>query len=94
MASEAIYEGCEGRGIEEYFECNPDMYEIIESEFMEYLVDVSVNEHTVHWCGHSEHALEEPYLEFESFFLTYNQRFYEHLAGAVGQGVQAIHPLK
>lgn len=34
-------------------------------EFNEYLVDVSVNEQTVHWCGHSSHQLEEPYLAYE-----------------------------
>lgn len=35
-------------------------------EFNEYLVDISVNEQTVHWCGHSDHQMEQPYLDYES----------------------------
>lgn len=34
-------------------------------EFNDYLVDISVNEQTVHWCGHSTHQLEQPYLDYE-----------------------------
>lgn len=41
-------------------------------EFNEYLVDVSVNEQTVHWCGHSAHQLEQPYLTYESLLLDLN----------------------
>jgi len=35
-------------------------------EFNDYLVDISVNEQTVHWCGHSDHQLEQPYLDYET----------------------------
>lgn len=41
-------------------------------EFNEYLVDVSVNEQTVHWCGHSSHQLEQPYLIYEALLLELN----------------------
>jgi hypothetical protein len=48
-----------------FFDCHPENYEMLVMEFNEYLVDVSVNEQTVHWCGYSRHQLEKPYLLYE-----------------------------
>ena len=40
-----------------FFDGHPENYEIVVMEFNEYLVDISVNEQTVHWCGHSAQQL-------------------------------------
>lgn len=44
-------------------------------EFNEYLVDISVNEQTVHWCGHSGHQLEQPYLAYEQRLVELNAEY-------------------
>lgn len=36
---------------------------------MEYKIDISVNEYSVHWCGFSQHQLHVPYKDFEALFL-------------------------
>jgi hypothetical protein len=38
--------------------------QIILIEYLELLVDLSINEETVHWCGHSQQTLSEPYYSF------------------------------
>jgi ABC-type proline/glycine betaine transport system ATPase subunit len=43
------------------------------------MIDLSINEETVHWCGHSEHKLSRPFNDFVSSFLSYNSNFYQHL---------------
>jgi hypothetical protein len=48
-------------------------------EFNEYLVDISVNEQTVHWCGHSNHTLEQPYLDYEQAVLSMSRAFLKSL---------------
>ena len=46
-------------------------------------MDLSINEITVNWCGHSQHSLGEPYLEFEEAFMDYNESYYSYLKRAV-----------
>jgi hypothetical protein len=43
--------------MEVYFEDNLEMYETLAKDYIEYMVDILVNEYSVHWCGHSEHAI-------------------------------------
>ena len=52
--------------MEVYFENNIDMYETLAKDYIEYMVDISINEVSVHWCGHSEHAVRG-YPEFQRF---------------------------
>lgn len=44
-------------GIEEFFEKDLELYQTILIQYMEYMVDLSINQETVHWCGHSEQIL-------------------------------------
>ena len=30
------------------------MYEVLARDYQDYFLDISVNEFTVHWCGHSQ----------------------------------------
>jgi hypothetical protein len=34
------------------------MYEVIAKDYQDYFMDISVNEFTVHWCGHSQQKTE------------------------------------
>lgn len=43
--------------METFFEQDEDQYQSIMIEYMEYMVDLSINEETVHWCGHSQQVL-------------------------------------
>lgn len=52
-------------------------------EFNDYLVDISVNEQTVHWCGHSQHQLEQPYLDYEQALMKMS---HEYIASVVDSG--------
>ena len=47
-----IYSGSEIIG-ETFFEANPDLYELIIKDYLEYMLDISINEVNVHWCGYS-----------------------------------------
>ncbi len=44
--------------METYFENNQDMYEALAKDYIEYMVDISMNEFNVHWCGHSDHCIK------------------------------------
>lgn len=55
--------------LEEYFESDGWLYKQLIQEYMEYKVDISVNEYSVHWCGFSSHDLHLPYRDFEALFL-------------------------
>lgn len=46
---------------------------------MEYMIDLSINEETVHWCGHSEQILSEPYLSFEKYVLAENKMYLNYI---------------
>lgn len=48
---------------------------------MEYMIDLSINEETVHWCGHSEQQLSEPFAKLEKYLLDNNQKFLIYLRG-------------
>ena len=34
------------------------MYETLAKDYIEYMVDISINEYNVHWCGHSQHSIQ------------------------------------
>ena len=34
-------------------------------EYNEYLVDLSINEISVHWCGYSMHPMQSIYMDYE-----------------------------
>lgn len=34
------------------------MYETLAKDYIEYMVDISMNDYNVHWCGHSDHAIK------------------------------------
>ncbi len=44
------------------------------------MVDISINQQTVHWCDYSTHLLEKPYREFEDIFAAYNREYYKEVA--------------
>lgn len=68
-----------------FFDEHPENYETVVMEFNDYLVDISVNEQTVHWCGHSKHQMEEPYLEYEDAVVEMSLNFLSSLARSSGQ---------
>ena len=39
-------------------------------------MDISINEYSVHWCGHSRHQLHLPYQEFQQQLLAH---YHPHL---------------
>ena len=39
------------------------------------MVDLSINEETVHWCGHSNQPLSDPFLSSEKVILKENQGY-------------------
>lgn len=52
--------------IEDVFDEDPSLYQQIIKEYIEYVVDISINEYSVHWCGHSGHLMHVPYQEFDT----------------------------
>ena len=55
---EKLYAKMEGSSvIEEFISNNPDTCETLVFEYVEYFIDLAINEETVHWCGHSNHRL-------------------------------------
>lgn len=55
--------------LQEYFEQDTNLNKQIIQEFMEYKIDISINQYTVHWCGSSKHDLHLPYKNFEGEFM-------------------------
>lgn len=55
--------------LEEQLEGEPSLYRQLIQEYMEYTIDISVNEYSVHWCGHSQHRLHVPFTHFEALLL-------------------------
>ena len=43
------------------------------------MVDLSINEETVHWCGHSQQVLSEPYASFEKYVLAENKMYVNYV---------------
>ena len=66
-------------GLEDFFAHNHEQYITILIEYLEYMVDLSVNEETVHWCGHSSQPLSKPYVTFEKELLVLHQDFLKYL---------------
>lgn len=46
---------------------------------MEYMVDLSINEQSVHWCGHSQHSMSQPFLGFQDYLLAQNQTYTKYI---------------
>lgn len=42
------------------------------------MLDISINEINVHFLGHTQVPVEEPYLELEEKFLKNLKEFYDH----------------
>lgn len=42
------------------------MYEVLAKDYLEYMIDFSMNECNVHWCGHSDHVIKN-YSVFQEF---------------------------
>lgn len=72
-------------GIEDYFIQSNDLYQNLLIEWMEYMVDLSINEETVHWCGYSMHNLAQPFLEFQKYVLAENVMFVNYIADISGE---------
>lgn len=50
-------------------------------------MDISINENSVHWCGHSEHVMHIPYQHFEDSFLAEFKTYLEKML-EVAKGVR------
>lgn len=37
------------------------MYEIVAKDYHDYFLDLSLNQFTVHWCGHSQKKIKAPH---------------------------------
>lgn len=77
--NERIGSGDSASELSLFFDSNLENYEIVVMEFNDYLVDISVNEQTVHWCGHSDHQMERPYLDYESSLIDISKQFIQSL---------------
>jgi hypothetical protein len=55
--NETLIPSKRSNGVEDFFQKDPDLYLTILIEYMEYMIDLSINEETVHWCGHSDQIL-------------------------------------
>jgi hypothetical protein len=63
---------------------------------VEYLMDISLNENLVHWCGHSQQLLRLPFREFEVSLLEHYQGYLTDLlplASSVTQPLPAADAL-
>jgi hypothetical protein len=47
----------------EFLEDHDFVHQLLK-EYVEYMVDISINEDSVHWCGHSDHEMHVPYQEY------------------------------
>ena len=79
-----LYAGKE-KSVEGFFEQNSDLYEVVAKDFLEYVLDVSVNEFSVHWCGSSTQKFNPnaPFLSFQKAFLIYNAEYTNNLAKVI-----------
>lgn len=57
------------------------MYQVLAKDYLEYSVDMSINELNVHWCGHSEHIIgyNPVFKEIASGFEEVSVSFYKYL---------------
>lgn len=55
--NETLIPSKRSNGVEDFFQKDQDLYLTILIEYMEYMIDLSINEETVHWCGHSDQIL-------------------------------------
>ena len=65
------------------------MYETLAKDYMEYMIDLSMNEFNVHWCGHSSHAIRH-YPLFEKFvgnIVTESLEMYDFLKQIINRSV-------
>lgn len=54
-------------------------------------MDLSVNEMTVHWCGHSEQCLMGDYFHnFEEYMLKFNEGFMGYLVKIVEEAISKV----
>lgn len=53
LKDQAYLDSKGGLEIEGFFDDNLEMYQVLAKDYLEYSVDMSINEITVHWCGHS-----------------------------------------
>lgn len=72
-------------GVEDYFILSDDLYQTLLVEWVEYMVDVSLNEETVHWCGYSKQLLAQPFLMFQKYVLAENQVYANYIANITQQ---------
>lgn len=72
---------------------DPTIYSQLLKEYIEYIVDISINEYSVHWCGHSDHIMHIPYQEFDKMvvenYQTYIDRI-QQIALSVADPITAI----
>lgn len=60
---------------EDIFDQNPELYNQALKEYIQYIVDISINEYSVHWCGHSEHVMHIPYQQFDRMVIESYQHY-------------------
>ena len=75
--------------IEAFFDENPDLYKQLIKEYTEYFMDISINEYSVHWCGHSRHHLHLPYQDFQQLIIT---NFHPYLDKLMALTQSVAHP--
>lgn len=54
-----------------------DEIEMCISQIADYMIDMSINEQSVHWCAHTKQVLSNPFNEFEKQVLDSNIKFFE-----------------
>lgn len=81
--NETLFPSQISNGVEDFFQQDPEQYQIILVEFAQYLIDLSINQENVHWCGHSEQILSQPYKSFEKYILAENKMYLNYIRDSI-----------
>ena len=89
LKDQAYEETNGGLELEGFFRNNEEIYQVLTKDYLEYSVDLSINENTVHMCGHSEHIINA-YPTFREISLSIfdtSKAFYKDLQQKVSKTI-------
>ena len=59
---------------------SPEDFELLLTNYSDYLTDLSINEENINWCAHSLYRFDEIYSNMESNLLNEEKQFTDKLA--------------
>ena len=81
LKDQAYSETKGGLELESFFQNNEEIYQVLAKDYLEYSVDMSINEINFHWCGHSEHVIGyfPTYQQVATPFMSSSKQYYGNL---------------